>query len=156
MKLLFTTEVEQSYKEVAAGFTFELFQRLTPKNPPVNVKRFDGCNKGDEVHLEMTVPVFNRVEEWISRVVKSGEVTGHDVYSDEWFFIDEGVRLPFFLTYWRHVHRVVQTESGGSAIIDDIEYRALWYLQPFVHLALSGQFAARQPIYKEYFRKNRS
>lgn len=154
MNILFRTNVEQPYQEVAAGFTRELFEKLSPKNPPITLKRFDGCKYGDEVHIEMTIPILNRKEEWISRIVKAGEVMGHDTFTDEWYFIDEGIKLPFFLTYWRHTHRVLQAEGGvGAVIIDDIEYRTPWYLLPIVYLALSGQFAARQPIYREVFKK---
>ncbi len=153
MQILFKTAVEKPYNDVIAGFTLDLFERLSPKSPPVNVKRFDGCKQGDEVHIEMVVPVLNRTEEWISRIVKAGEISGHDTFNDEWYFIDEGVKLPFFLTYWRHVHRVVKAEDGSAVIIDDIEYRSPWYMMPAVHLVLSGQFAARQPIYREYFKK---
>ena len=153
MRLSFTTTVGQSYHDVVAGFTLELFQKLTPTFPPVKVVRYDGCKKGDEVHIEMVVPVLNRTELWVSRITKAGEITSHDVFADEWFFIDEGVKLPFFLTAWRHVHRVVKGENGGAVIIDDIEYRAPWYLLFGVHLVLSAQFAARQPIYQEYFKR---
>lgn len=154
MRILFRTNVEQSYKDVAAGFTRDLFERLSPKNPPVKIQRFDGCKLGDEVHIEMFLPIINRTEMWTSRIVKAGEITGHDTFTDEWYFIDTGIQLPFFLTSWRHVHRVLKTEDdGGAVILDDIEYRSPWYLLPFVHLVLSGQFAARQPIYKEYFKR---
>jgi ligand-binding SRPBCC domain-containing protein len=151
MKILFTTFVRQSYKQAAQGFTRELFERLTPKFPPVRILRYDGCAEGDEVHMELQIPALSRPALWVSRIAQSGYVEGHEVYSDEWYFIDEGVKLPFFLKRWRHLHRVVAANDGGAAIIDDIEFSAPWYLALFVYPVLYIQFAARQPIYKEYF-----
>ncbi|MDW8219544.1 MAG: hypothetical protein RML40_03335 [Bacteroidota bacterium] len=147
------TQVEQSYKDVVAGFSLDLFQRVLPSYPRTTIKRFDGYNEGDEVHIEIHIPILNRTELWISRIIQQGEIHGHDIYADEWYFIDEGVELPSFLISWWHLHRIVQSESGSTFIIDEIEYRAPWYMQPFVHVVLSSQFAARQPIYREYFRQ---
>jgi ligand-binding SRPBCC domain-containing protein len=153
MRLTINTPVEKSYEEVFQGFTFELFNALTPKFPPVVVKRFDGCTTGDEVHIEMTLPILNRTERWISRIVKHGKVQGHKTYTDEYFFIDEGIELPFFLTSWRHTHRIIAATEGGAVIVDDIEYTTPLLLLPFVSPVISAQFRARQPIYKEFFAK---
>lgn len=153
MRLTIHTTVEKPYDEVFAGFTFDLFKKLTPTNPPVKILRFDGSQEGDEVHIEMTVPVLKRTEMWISRIVRSGKVEGNSTYSDEYFFIDEGVQLPFFLTFWRHTHRIIRAADGGTVIVDDIEYRTPFWLIPFVVPAISAQFHARQPLYKEYFKK---
>jgi ligand-binding SRPBCC domain-containing protein len=153
MRLTIKTPVEQSYREVFEGFTFELFQKLTPTFPRVIVKRFDGCRTGDEVHIEMELPVLNRTEQWISRIVRDGEIKGNSTYNNELYFVDEGTTLPFFLSYWRHMHRIVSAEGGGSVIIDDIEYRSKNFLTPFVYPVILAQFAARSPVYKEYFKR---
>lgn len=153
MRLNIHTSVEKPYQEVFAGFTFELFKKLTPTFPPVTIKRFDGCKTGDEVHIEMVLPVLNRREIWISRIVSSGVVEGNSLYTNEIYFIDEGIELPFFLTSWRHRHRIIKSEEGGAVIVDDIEYTTPLWLLPFVAPVISGQFRARQPIYREYFKK---
>jgi ligand-binding SRPBCC domain-containing protein len=153
MRLNIHTSVEKPYEEVFAGFTFDLFKKLTPTKPPVTIKRFDGCKKGDEVHIEMTVPVFNRKELWVSRIVAAGAVQGNSTYTDEIYFIDEGIELPFFLTSWRHKHRIIKAESGGAVIVDDIEYTTPLWLLPFVAPVISKQFRDRQPLYREYFKK---
>jgi ligand-binding SRPBCC domain-containing protein len=85
--------------------------------------------------------------------VRSGKVQGHATYSDEYFFIDEGIELPFFLRFWRHTHRIIAAENGGSVIVDDIEYRTPFWLVPFVAPVISSQFHARQPLYQEHFKK---
>ncbi len=153
MRLTIHTSVEKSFEEVFAGFDFELFKKLTPVNPPVTIQRFDGCATGDEVHIEMTVPILKRKERWISRIVRSGKVQGHATYTDEYFFVDEGIELPFFLRFWRHTHRIIAAENGGSVIVDDIEYRTPLWLLPFVAPVISAQFRARQPLYQEHFKK---
>jgi ligand-binding SRPBCC domain-containing protein len=153
MRLTIHTSVEKPYQEVFAGFTFELFKQLTPTNPPVTIKRFDGCKKGDEVHLEMTVPVLNRKEMWVSRIIASGTVIGNATFTDEMYFIDQGIELPFFLTSWRHKHRIIKAEDGGAVIVDDIEYTTPLWLLLFVAPVISKQFRDRQPVYQEYFKK---
>lgn len=49
MQFKIITKVHQDYLSVMEGFTEELFLQLNPPFPPVKLKRFDGCNKGDIV-----------------------------------------------------------------------------------------------------------
>ena len=86
MQFLISTAVEKSYDEVFMGFNEDLFQKLSPKNPPVTLLRFDGCAVGDEVHLEMTLPVIGRKELWVSRIIRAGEVKGNEQFADEFFW----------------------------------------------------------------------
>jgi ligand-binding SRPBCC domain-containing protein len=161
MKLLLKTLVRQSLPQVWAGFDRNLFEKLAPPFPPVEVVRFDGCAKGDIVHLRLNFLFFK--QDWISDITDQ-QTTGmpdhgmpdHGMpdHPNEIFFVDEGRKLPFFLRYWHHRHRLVRdAETGGTVVIDDITFRTPtlltdWLFYPLLWL----QFAYRKPIYKRVFR----
>jgi ligand-binding SRPBCC domain-containing protein len=144
MKLIIKTHVQQSYQQVWAGFTEDLFTKLSPPFPPVKVIQFDGCKKGDIVELELNFLFFK--QRWRSLI------TDQQTTDTEIFFLDEGVKLPFFLTFWRHQHRIIK--NGNDTIIaDEIGFRTPTLLTDyFFYPLLWAQFAYRKPIYRKYFR----
>ena len=143
MRITICTEVEQDYQSVMKGFNQELFMKLNPPFPPVRLLRFDGCRKDDIVALELNFIFFK--QQWVSTIREDG------LDEEEFYFIDEGVKLPFFLKHWHHHHRVLQ-RGAGAKIIDDITFRSpsllldllLW---PVMWL----QFLYRKPVYKRLF-----
>ncbi len=143
MHLLIKTEVEKDPSNVFIYFDRKLFRALNPPLMPLKLLRFDGCNMGDEVHLELAFGM-----KWISLV------TDFQEREDEISFIDEGVQLPFFLTYWRHKHRIVKNENGGSILIDDILYQSSSKLMDkLLYPILWAQFKYRSPVYRKLFKK---
>ncbi|WP_128544157.1 SRPBCC family protein [Larkinella soli] len=145
MKITIRTTVESDYRQVWAGFTRDLFDALSPPFPPVRVVRFDGCLRGDVVHLELNFLFFR--QNWISQIIDQQELP------DEIFFIDQGTRLPFFLSYWHHKHRIIR-KGKGTVIADEIHFRTPSRLTDFLLYPLMyAQFAYRIPIYRKYFRK---
>ncbi|GAA4403938.1 hypothetical protein GCM10023187_20480 [Nibrella viscosa] len=144
MHLLLKTPVNQPLHQVWTGFDRSLFDTLSPPFPPVKVVRFDGCRTGDVVHLQLIFLVFR--QDWIS------DITDQQESADEIYFIDEGRKLPFFLTYWRHRHRLVR-RGNQTVIIDDITYRTPTRLTDWLFYPLLwAQFAYRKPIYRRIFR----
>lgn len=143
MKIQLETHVEQGFLDVKAGFNESLFKKLSPPFPPVKLLRFDGSRKGDLVTLELNFIFFK--QKWTSEILE-------DKTTDlEFYFIDQGVQLPFFLKKWKHKHRVIST-GIGSVIRDEIEYEApLEILTFLLYPALWLQFAFRKPIYKKIF-----
>ena len=147
MKLLFETTVEQSLENVRAGFTQELFEALNPPGMKAQVLRFDGCKKGDEVHLELQ-SFFGKKDPWVS-IITEEKSTPH-----EWHFVDEGRVLPWPLKTWRHTHRVVKENEKESRIIDDIHYTCgPAFMGPLISPALWLAFAVRPFRYRQFFRK---
>lgn len=143
MRLTISTSVQQSIQQVWAGFNQTLFGKLSPPFPPVRVVRFDGSQIGDEVHLELNFLLFK--QNWISEIIDQ-KTTKYEIY-----FIDEGTRLPFFLSYWHHKHRLVSTEAG-SKIIDEITFRTPSILTDYLFFPLLYfQFLYRKPIYRKTF-----
>ncbi|TDK45545.1 SRPBCC family protein [Algoriphagus formosus] len=143
MNLIIETPVKQDYLKVKEGFDEKLFTRLSPPFPPVKLIKFDGSQKGDVVSLELNFLLFK--QKWTSLI------TEDQTNEKEFFFVDEGTELPFFLKKWTHKHRIIK-KGDQSIIRDEIEYEApfkimTWLLYP----ALWGQFMYRKPIYKKIF-----
>ncbi|GAB3964923.1 hypothetical protein GCM10028806_03240 [Spirosoma terrae] len=145
MHLLLKTQVNQSITQVWNGFDRNLFIRLSPPFPPVNLIRFDGCLEGDVVHIKLNFFVMQ--QDWISLIVDQ-QTTDSEIY-----FVDQGTTLPFFLTSWHHRHRLLMNPTGGTLIVDDIVFRTPYkltdvLLYPFMWLL----FVYRKPIYRQRFR----
>ncbi|MFH6983272.1 SRPBCC family protein [Marinoscillum luteum] len=145
MRILVSTRVQASCQVVKSGFTEQLFLSLNPPFPPVKLLRFDGCEKGDWVTLELNFLLFR--QQWISEITEVSEEAG------SWNFVDIGRKLPFFLKTWKHRHSVKQVGEGaeivdairfttGSLVSDLLLYPILWV-----------QFLYRKPIYKRWFNK---
>lgn len=144
MKISIQTPVNQSIESVWNGFTESLFTQLAPPFPPVNLLRFDGSEQGNEVHIELNLLLFKQL--WVSLITENVKT------AEEIYFIDEGMKLPFFLSFWRHKHRLVRiagSTSPQTMIIDEIEFSS-----PFgvlIYPVLYLQFLYRRPIYKKIF-----
>ena len=148
MRLRLVTQVHQSLPTVWAGFNLALFERLNPPFPPVKVIRFDGCLRGDVVHLRLNFLLFQ--QDWISHIVDQQQT------DTEIFFVDKGIQLPFFLSFWQHHHgllRVIDEKNGNqTSIIDDITFKTPFLLTDYILYPLLWlQFAYRRPIYRRVF-----
>jgi ligand-binding SRPBCC domain-containing protein len=143
MNIKISTKVNQSLPKVWEGFNLALFSKLAPPFPPVKVKAFGGCLKGDKVHLELNFLLFK--QDWISDIIDQKRT------ESEIYFIDEGTKLPFFLSYWRHRHGMVK-DCEGTIIIDDITFQTPTILTDYLFFPLMYlQFLYRKPIYRKVF-----
>ncbi|MEB2779356.1 hypothetical protein U3A58_03045 [Algoriphagus sp. C2-6-M1] len=143
MKINLATKVKQDYLSVKNGFDETLFTKLSPPFPPVKLARFDGSEVGDIVSLELNFLLFK--QKWTS------EISETQTTETEYYFVDIGTKLPFFLKKWRHKHRIIK-ERNNSIIRDEIEFSAPFGLAtlllfPVIYL----QFLYRKPIYKKIF-----
>ncbi len=144
MKINIETAVQQDYLQVKEGFNESLFTKLSPPFPPVRLLRFDGSKKGDMVTLELDFIFFK--QKWTSRI------TEDHTDSKEFYFIDQGTDLPFFLQEWRHKHRIIKNGTG-SIIRDEIDFKAKpGLLGILLYPAMYLQFLYRNPIYKKCFK----
>lgn len=144
MKINISTKVEKSYLEVKEDFNDSLFLKLNPPFPPVKLLRFDGSSKGDIVILELNLLLFK--QKWVS------EITDDHTDDQEFYFIDEGTTLPFFLKKWKHKHRIIKQEKG-TIIKDEIEYQGpVGILTLLLYPVLYLQFLYRKPVYQKIFR----
>ena len=145
-KLFFECPVSAPLEQVRDGFNIDLFKALKPPLVNLEVKRFDGCKKGDEVHLSISPGIIpGPTLNWVSHITADNED------QDEWSFIDEGAVLPFPLKSWHHHHRVVRS-ANGSKIIDDITFSTgNSILDALVKPGLFLQFVGRKPVYQKFF-----
>lgn len=141
MRINITTQVNKNFQIVFSQFNESLFLALNPPIMPVTLLRFDGCQKGDEVHIKLPFKML-----WISDIIEFSE-------SDkEIYFIDIGRKLPFPLKKWKHKHRIIFLEEKRTQIIDEISFSTNnWLLDILIYPALWLQFMYRIPIYKKWF-----
>lgn len=144
MKIKISTLVNKDYKFVYENFERDLFEKLSPPWVKVKLERFDGSKKGDYVILNLDFIFFK--QEWVSLITEDSE----DM--EEIYFIDRGEKLPFFLKYWNHKHRILK-KGNQSLIIDQIEFKTPFCIPEIImYPLLYLQFFYRKPIYKNFFR----
>lgn len=144
MQIRISTKVAQSLEAVRDGFNAELFVKLNPPFPSVEVLKFDGCQKGDFVELLLDFKVSK--QKWVS------EITFDNETKEIFEFIDEGIHMPFPFTSWKHHHMIIAKENGCH-IIDQIDYQANNKLMTIlVYPLLFLQFLYRKPVYRRVFK----
>lgn len=137
MKIKISTPVNKNFREVFSLFNLKFFEALKPPVVNLVVERFDGCKKGDEVHLKVAG------QRWISHI------TDYVENEDEIYFIDRGVVIPPPLTSWLHIHRIERSGANSSIIIDDIEYSTgNTLIDRLIYPAIYAMFSMRRSIYK--------
>jgi ligand-binding SRPBCC domain-containing protein len=147
MKLRFETAIPKPFEKIRDHFNRELFTSISPAFIPFNIKRFDGCKKGDEIHIDLG-PGFAS-QSWVSLI------TFEETNASGWSFIDEGKVLPWPLLYWKHHHRVDRMGPTESKIVDDIEFECSpQFLTPLMRPFLWTVFAIRPARYKKFFQGN--
>lgn len=145
MKILFNTPLSLPVKKIQSHFDQELFTYLSPHIVPFKLIRFDGCKKGDEIHIEFGMNGI--MQKWVSLITYEG------TNAKGWSFIDEGKVLPWPLSSWKHHHRVDKVSDTESIIVDDIEYECRPALMaPVISPLLWSMFALRPYRYKQFFK----
>jgi ligand-binding SRPBCC domain-containing protein len=145
MKLYFETPLQSSFEKVRDKFNRELFLYLSPGFIPSKLLRFDGCKRGDEVHIRLGPEPI--AQSWVSLI------TFEETNQSGWSFIDEGKILPWPLSYWKHHHRVDKKSSGECVVVDDIDFECSpFFLTPLIKPLLWCVFAIRPRRYKKFFK----
>lgn len=138
MKLIIKTDISRNFREVFSRFDQNLFEALKPPLVSLKVVRFDGCKKGDEVHLSVAG------QRWVSHI------TDYYEDNDQIYFVDQGAIIPPPIKHWKHIHRIERTGENTSVVIDDIEYSTgNIILDKMLYPALYAMFSLRGPIYKK-------
>jgi ligand-binding SRPBCC domain-containing protein len=149
MKISIATLVDQDFLSVKKAFNAHLLKTLSPPFPKVTIKRFDGISTSDEVSMELDFIFFKQT--W------DGEIIDHRQTDQEFYFVDIGTKLPFFLKSWQHKHRLIN-KGNQTLIVDEINYRSINRVMTLLfYPVMIGQFLYRKPIYKKFFaKKNKS
>lgn len=138
-----TSPVQAPLSHIKEHFTSDLLINLSPPFPQVSLERFDGCRKADQVILKINL--------LITQLTWSSIITDEVLADDEWFFVDEGVTMPFGLRFWRHKHRVKEVNPLHSLIIDEISFdTGMTFLNYLLFPFLWGMIFYRKPLYKKY------
>lgn len=146
MNLLFKTKIGLPFEKIREQFNRELFIKLAPSFIPFHLARFDGCQKGQEVHLELGPKVLS--QKWVSLI------TYEETNASGWSFIDEGKILPWPLSSWKHHHRVDVISPKESLVVDDINYECSpSFLTPLIKPFLWMVFSIRPKRYQKFFKE---
>jgi ligand-binding SRPBCC domain-containing protein len=145
MKLYFETPISRPFEEVRDRFNRDLFIYLAPEIIPFELKKFDGCKTGDEVHISLGPQGFK--QEWVSLI------TFEETTEKGWSFIDEGKVLPWPLKSWKHHHRVDKISESECRIVDDIQYECSpGFLNACMKPFFWSMFFIRPGRYKKFFK----
>ena len=140
MNITLRSKVDASLKTVHQGFDANLFTYLLP--PGAQLIAFGGSTKGDIVHLKLSL-----AGEWISEITEDGHSP------DQFYFIDEGRKVPFPLKKWKHKH-ILHRSGNGTIVEDNMTFSTSnglldVLIYPFLYLA----FLPRTWQYRQYFSK---
>jgi ligand-binding SRPBCC domain-containing protein len=137
------TRVNATMENVWSRFDASLLTKLSPPFPTVRIVRFDGCQTGDQVSLELNLIAVKPI--WNSLITSSAQTDTHCV------FVDEGTKMPFGLIAWRHEHRIEKIDAGHCQIVDQISFKTkFWFLDYLLFPFLWGMIVYRIPLYKLY------
>ena len=145
MQLHLRTYVQQDFLSVFNAFDEQLFQKLSPPYPKMQLLRFDGSEPGDVVEVELQTGI--KSFRWTSLIID------RKVTETEAYFIDEGQVLPPPLRRWHHRHLI--TKNGSGAVIHDIITFSTGFapLDALLYPLMLAQFSMRKPIYRKVFGK---
>ncbi len=141
------TNVKASMPFVWSKFDEALLKYLSPPFPKVQILKFGGCRKGDEVLL--------RIDLIFIKPLWSTLITDQQTSKNEIFFIDEGVHVPFGIKFWKHTHKIIDQGNENCLIEDLIEFKSFHFiLDLFLFPFLWGMIIYRKPLYQKYFNQN--
>lgn len=144
MEIKISTKVNQDYQTVFKNFDRELLEKLTPSFIPFELLKYDGSRTGDEVHILLNVLGLNQL--WIT------DITENSNDLEEIYFVDQSSKLPFFLKYWHHKHRILKVKNG-SKIIDEVTFKTPFkFLDYLCYPVMYLLFYYRKHIYKREFK----
>jgi ligand-binding SRPBCC domain-containing protein len=142
LKFSIQTPIKASMTNVWKQFDQNLLEKLSPPFPIVRISTFEGCHTNDRVVLEMDFLLLKTT--W------SSIITDFQESESENFFIDEGVKMPFGLTYWQHKHSVKKLTDASSAVVDTIQFKSKFFLLDYLLYPLFyGMILYRIPIYQK-------
>jgi ligand-binding SRPBCC domain-containing protein len=143
MKIVLKTSVNRDFQTVVRGFNKDLFEYLMPPLGLAVLKRYDGQEHGDMVHIGFRLPLL-----------KDFKVVIRDSGREEkvYWFVDRGLEMPLGLEFWQHEHRVVSLGKNKCVIIDHIEFDSKWRLLNLLnYLLLLLAFLPRMALYRRYY-----
>jgi hypothetical protein len=145
----FRTRIDKPLAEVARRFDQNLMQYLAPAFPRLRLHTHEGNHPGSRVSVGLDFLLF----EWKWEV----EIVSEERRTGSWVFVDEGRRLPPFLSAWRHEHGLFALSTQQTEITDRIFWRPGRYWPSFlVRILVESQFRRRGPLYRRFFESGKA
>ena len=139
-----SSPVKAPLSHIKEHFTSDLLLKLSPPFPQVSLERFDGCKKDDQVILKINL--------LLTKLTWSSVITAENDTPEEWYFVDEGHQIPWPLSSWKHIHRVISLGENSSKIVDDISFECVYsWMNPLFYPILWSSFSVRPSRYKKFF-----
>jgi len=145
MHIRLVTTVKKPFSIVYKNFNESLFKFLLPPLRLASIERNEGQNPGDIIEIRFNLPFIPNwkviiKETWLNK--------------KEYGFIDRGLKVPFYIIYWKHIHRVVTRDAKTSFIVDDIEYESHWkWLDYLLYMPFFLMFYPRKFLYKKFYKQ---
>jgi ligand-binding SRPBCC domain-containing protein len=142
VQFTFVTRVSAQRTQVADQFNQELLLKLKPPLVTMQLLRYDGQHRGDELMFD--VGIGKLTQKW------HGAITQHRYTEKDWLFRDEGITLPHPLKRWKHTH-ALKPSKQGTLVIDRVQFSGknpvytllLW-------LPIAMMFWMRKPAYQRW------
>lgn len=137
------TKVNASMPFVWSKFDEALLKNLSPPFPKVKILQFEGCETGNKVALQIDLIIIKPL--W------STIITDHQKSESEIFFIDEGIKVPFGIKFWKHTHKIISNGPQNCTIQDFVAFKSIHFiLDLFLFPFLWGMIFYRKPFYRKY------
>ncbi|MFM6948886.1 MAG: SRPBCC family protein [Aquirufa sp.] len=142
LKFSLQTKINSTIDLVWKQFDKDLLEKLSPPFPLIRISTFDGCNVNDNVVIEMNFLLYKT--SWSSLIIEN------QTSESEKYFIDQGIKMPFGLKYWKHKHGLKMINDHQTAIIDSIEFQTNYRILDYILFPLFyGMILYRIPLYKK-------
>jgi ligand-binding SRPBCC domain-containing protein len=141
-KLVFKKKVKATLAQIEKKINKDFFQQMIPPIYPVELIDFEIPKDGAEFSIALKGPYPLKI--W------QGHMHSFSRQVKEYEFVDEGKRLPFPFSKWRHKHRFVESPVGGTFLVDEIEYECVdERFEKVVEMFLFFYFKYRQFQYQK-------
>jgi ligand-binding SRPBCC domain-containing protein len=142
LKFSLQTTINATIDEVWKQFDKELLEKLSPPCPLIRISTFDGCEVNDKVVIDMNFLITKT--SWSSLIIENQNS------ETEKYFIDQGIKMPFGLTHWKHKHGLKKSDDCTTIIIDTIEFNTNYLILDYILFPLFyGMILYRKPLYKK-------
>ncbi len=142
LKFSLQTTINATIDEVWKQFDKDLLEKLSPPFPIISISTFDGCEINDKVVIDMNFLITKT--SWSSLIIENQNS------ENEKFFVDQGIKMPFGLTYWKHKHGLIKKNSTTTIILDAIEFETPSIILDYILFPLFyGMILYRKPLYKK-------
>jgi ligand-binding SRPBCC domain-containing protein len=144
MNLFSTTRISAPLSHVEQHFNQNLFAYLNPPGAKLEIKRFDGTNKGDRIMLKLETPIMKG--DW------NGTILERVSDQEQFYFIDIGDQLPWPLVSWHHKHLVEKIDENHCQLTDQVTFNtSSVFLDNLYYPFFWGMFFWRRHRYQKYF-----